>query len=476
MGPLHAHGSGGSGPSSIADVAVEWPGIEEIVRTLTLQAGFNTAVVVTGTTLLGIAGGLVGSFALLRKRALMSDALSHATLPGIAMAFIVGTLLGLSAKSLPVLLGGAAVTGVLGVICVQAIVRNSRLHEDSAIGAVLSVFFGIGIVLLSYVQTMPAGNQAGLERFIYGQTAAMSVRDAVLLGSLAVLAAGAALAFFKEFRLVCFDADFARIQGWPVTMIDLAMMSLVVLVVVTGLQAVGLILVIAMLIIPPAAARLWTDRLWIMTALAAVIGGLSGYVGSSASALLPGLPAGSVIVLSAGALFALSLLVAPNRGVIASLLRRARLGWWIAREHLLRALYEAIEAARAGRDEPQVTIEAVRAMRRFHPVRLALLLRALAWGGRVELVDGSVRLTQRGLEEARRLTRNHRLWEEYLVTHAEVAPSHVDRSADMVEHVLSPGIVADLERSLRARDRLIAPSVHPLGAPAGGDGGEETGA
>jgi len=458
----HGHSAGEHGPASIADVVIDWPTIDEIVRTLTLRAGFNSAVVVSGTTLLGIAAGLIGAFALLRKRALMSDALSHATLPGIAGAFIIASVLGLSAKSLPVLLVGAAITGVLGVFGVQAIVRHSRLHEDSAIGAVLSVFFGIGIVLLSYVQKMPTGNQAGLERFLYGQTAAMSVQDAVLLGSLALLATIATLVLFKEFRLVCFDADFARIQGWPVSFIDLLMMSLVVLVVVTGLQAVGLILVIAMLIIPAAAARLWTERLWVMSVLSAVIGGMSGYLGSSASALLPGLPAGSVIVLTSGALFVISVLVAPARGVFASALRRLHLASWIAREHLLRALYEAIEAG-PGETKPVVSLEDLRRARPVSPLKLAALLRTLAWRGLVETSDGEVRLTKRGMAEARRLTRNHRLWEQYLVTHADVAPSHVDRSADMVEHVLSSELVRELERELRARGQTVPASVHPIG-------------
>jgi len=225
--------------------------LDRLVEALTLQAGFNSTVVIVGVSLLGLAAGVIGSFAVLRRRAMMSDTLSHATLPGIAAAFLAASAIGLDAKSLPILLVGAAVSGVVGVLLVQGIVRFSRLGEDAAMGVVLSVFFGLGMVLLTHIQNLGLANQGGLNTFILGQAAGMSRRDATSIGLVAAIVIAATTVLFKEFRLICFDRPFATLQGWPATLLDLAMMSLVTLVTVVGLYAVGLILIVALLVIPP---------------------------------------------------------------------------------------------------------------------------------------------------------------------------------------------------------------------------------
>jgi len=436
-------------PRSLTDVGIDWPTWEQVWRTLTFQAGFNASVVLLGTTLLGAAAGLIGAFSLLRKRALMGDALAHATLPGIALAFIVAALFGAAGKSLPVLLLGAAATGVVAIVCVQAISRYTRLQEDAAIGAVLSVFFGLGVVLLSVIQSMPGGDQGGLQTFIYGQTAAMRIVDASVIGGAAALCLLAALGLHKEFSLVCFDQDFASVQGWPVGWIDLLMMSLVVVVTVIGLQAVGLILIVAMLIVPAAAARFWTERLGFHVAGACVIGALSGYIGAAASALLPRLPAGSVIVLAAGVLFTISLLFAPARGVVAEGVRRGRTRARVARDHLLRRMLE--------RERAEGRIDARRKIDLFARTRMGRLTGgALAlWqrlAGNVRMRGGRLELTPEGRRLAERILRNHRLWEQYLIEYAAVAPTHTDFSADLVEHVLSPELVERLEKSLQGRE------------------------
>ncbi len=435
--------------TSLTQVADEWPTWGEIVRTLTLRAGYNTTTVILGTTLLGLAAGVVGVFALLRKRALMADAVSHATLPGIALAFLVATALGMSGRSLAVLLFGGAVSGVAGALTVQLILRATRLREDAAIGAVLSVFFGAGIVLLSYIQKNAPSGAAGLNHFIYGQTAAMSRDDVVLMGGLAVAATLCAALLFKEFGLTCFNDAFARVDGWPVGVIDALMMALVVLVTVAGLQAVGLLLVVAMLIIPPVAARFWTERLWLLVVLAGVIGALSGYFGSGVSALFPRKPVGAVIVLTAGAIFGVSLLAAPRRGVVATGVRRLLLRLRIASDH-------ALEAAilKGGLDR-----EAWRTLGRkrgwpgwFRGIVGASLRRR----GLARAEAGGLTLTDEGARGGARVARNHALWEQYLVSYADVAPSHVDWSVDQVEHVLSDELVAELEAVLTARG--VAPA------------------
>lgn len=418
----------------------------EVLDTLLLRAGFNTSVVIIGTTLLGLTAGVVGVFMLLRKRSLMTDALSHATLPGVALAFlIVGSSAGLG-RSLPLLLAGATISGVAGVLVVQALVRFTRLREDAAIGIVLSVFFGAGVVLLSYIQQNAPSGSAGLARFIYGQTAAMAASDAVLMASIAMACVLVTGLCVKEFALVCFDDAFARVGGWPVTWIDLAMLAMVVVVTVAGLQAVGLILVVAMLIIPPVAARFWTERLGVLIVVSGGIGAASGYVGSAVSALLPRRPAGAVIVLVAGAMFAISMLIAPSRGVIAAAIRRARLRLKIASEHMLEA------CAQAGTDAPILPRCAAVARHRGWPPWLRpavfLLLRAR---GELTGRGSATRLTRAGVARGARVARNHALWAQYLVSHADLAPGHVDWSVDQVEHVLSDALIRELETAIAAR-------------------------
>lgn len=445
-----------------------WPSLAEVVRVLTLQAGYNTTVVLIGVTLLGAAAGVVGTFAVLRRRALMSDTLSHATLPGICLAFLAAVLLDADGRSLPVLLTGAAVSGVVGVLVVQAVVHATRLPEDAAMGAVLSVFFGLGFVLLSHIQTLGTGAEGGIAKFIYGQTAAMSSGEAMSIAGVALVATLAVFLLFKEFRLICFDREFAVAQGWPVAPIDLVMMALVVLVTVIGLRAVGLILIVALLIIPAAAARFWTERLWVMSVAAAALGAASGYLGAAASALFPSFPAGGIIVLTAGLFFVISLLFAPARGVLAASLRQVRLRLQVGCQHVLRAIFEALESGRQTATGG-VSLAQLQRARSWSPAWLGMLLRWLQWTGRIQRTETEVMLTDLGHRDALRLTRNHRLFEQFLVTRAELAPSHVDRSADFVEHVLSPEIVAELEAELAAVGRLprrlgVPTSVHPLGA------------
>lgn len=442
--------------------ASEWPGAQEVVDAMLFRAGYNTSIVVMGTTLLGIAAGIVGVFGLLRKRALMADALAHATLPGIGLVFIIATGLGYEGRTLPLLLAGAAATGVLGVLCVQWLLRQTRLREDAAIGIVLSVFFGVGVVLLSYIQTMKSGNQGGIKAFIYGQTAAMSLGDVGLMAGLALAAVVAAALMFKEFALVAFNDAFAKVGGWPVSRIDLLMMALVVLVTVAGLQAVGLILVVAMLIVPPVAAQFWTRRLRTLVILAAVIGGLSGYFGSITSSLFPRKPAGSVIVLTSGVLFLFSMLLAPARGVLAAAWRRARQRLRIAGDHVLE---QAHEAGGWLTPEARDRLGKVRGWSGWFKAVVFVRLKA----SRLVTSDaGGTVLTAQGRIEGARIHRNHRLWEQYLISHADLAPSHVDWSVDQVEHVLSDELVASLEAELAAQGIRIAAGNAAASATGGG--------
>jgi len=295
--------------------------VERFVDALLLSAGYNSALVAIGAALLGFAAGACGSFMFLRKRALVSDALAHATLPGIGLAFIVMVAFGGDGRNLAGLLAGSAITAGLGVLAVDWLVSRTRLAEDAAIGAVLSVFYGLGIVLLTVIQTMSSGRQAGLETFLLGSTAGMLFQDAVLIALGGALAVAFTWALRRPMTLVAFDADYAAASGYNVRAIDIAIMGLALAITVIGLKLVGLILIVALLIIPPVTARFWTERATSMVWIAGAAGALSGYFGAAISASAPALPTGPIIVLICAGLLLVSLLFAPSRGVVAAALQ-----------------------------------------------------------------------------------------------------------------------------------------------------------
>jgi len=450
----------------LADGAGRWPSASQLLDVLLLRS-YNTMLVVLSTALLGAAAGLVGGFLLLRKRSLIGDAMSHACLPGIGLMFLVMVGLGGEGKWLPGLLIGATVTGLAGVGLVQAIRRHSRVKDDAAMGLVLSVFFGLGAAILVMVQSVPGAAAAGLETFIYGKPASIVLQDFVLIAVVAVVATVTSVLLQKELTLLCFDEAFAESQGWPVNLLDAVMLAMVAAVTVVGLQAVGLILIIAFLITPAAAARFWTENLKMMLLLAAIAGGVSGWLGAGLSALMPRLPAGAVIVLVAATLFTLSMIFGSARGVLPRWVQHLRLQRKIGRQHLLRAVYEIVEARKhpeaAHVENLPVSRDELLAKRSWSRRQLAKLIRTAKREDHVDEDDGRrLRLSESGLGEAARITRNHRLWEIYMIRHADIAPSHVDRDADTVEHVLGPDMIRRLEQELVRRGQSLAvpPSPH----------------
>jgi len=290
--------------------------LEELIGVLMLRAGYNTIVVMLGAAALGAATGMVGVFAMLRRRALVADAVAHATLPGVALGFITAVALGYSGRSLPFLLGGAALTAILSALSIQWITNRTRLTEDTAIASVLATYFAVGIVLLTVIQTLKAGGQAGLDIYLLGATAGMLRAEAITLAVFSLLVAGTIAALFKELTLISFDADYARAHGFPVRILDLVILGLVLAVVVIGLRVVGLVLIVALLIIPPAAARFWTDHAGPMMLISGAIGAVSAYFGAAISAVRPDTPTGAVIVLVAFVLLLTGVFFGSARGIL----------------------------------------------------------------------------------------------------------------------------------------------------------------
>lgn len=412
--------------------------LTDLFIVLTLQGGYNTTLVLIGAAALGAAGGMIGVFTLLRRRALISDAISHATLPGVAIAFLIAFYLGFNPRTLPVLLTGAAASAVVGVLVVQWIARSTRLPEDSAIGTVLSTFYGLGLVLLTYIQTLRVGSAAGLEAFLLGSTASMLRSEAELIAVSAVIVALAVALAFKEFGLVAFDPEFAAARGWPVERIDLVILALLLAVIVIGLKAVGLILVIAIVIIPPVAARFWSNRLSQVVWIAAMIGAAGAYVGAAISAIAPNLPTGALIVLTLAAIFLVSLLLSPVRGVAAATARRGAVSLAV-RERL------ALVAMAEGRP---------------------ITDRLGRWSARRRgwiRADGST--TEAGRTHAQAAARDLALWRIHLDHDPEAAVRHPSWALTPVDRALPPDRIRWLESVAGGGDK-----VAPIADPAPSEG------
>lgn len=462
---------------------IVWPEWDEVTRVISLR-DYNTRVVMLGTMVLGMTAGLIGTFMLLRKRALVGDVVSHASLPGIAIAYIaMESQVAGSGKSLTALSIGAMLAGVSGVLCTTAIRRFTRIKEDAAMAIVLSIFFGLGIALFTIVQRMPTGSAAGLSDFIYGKASTMKAADVQIIVAASVFAIAVCVVLFKEFSLLCFDEEFARSEGWPIGFLDLVLMGLVVCVSVIGQKSVGLLLVVAMLIIPSASARFWTNDVLKMAIVATIIGGLTALLGVTTSALFPKFAAGATIVLVGSAFFTLSLFFGTRRGFVRQTLMHWSLRQRVGEDDLLRSFYELLEtdaksamkSSSPGQSigdtnlDINLGIPRVRLLaERSWSVRyLARLIRRAQRSGLVRLVDHDhIQLTMDGAAKARRAVRNHRLWELFLIEYADIAPSHVDRDADTIEHVLEPSIVAELVELMNAQypEMRMPPSPHPLGS------------
>jgi manganese/zinc/iron transport system permease protein len=358
---------------------------------------YTLRTVALGAGALGAVAGALGCFAVLRRQSLLGDAISHAALPGIVLAFMLT-----GSRATPVLVLGAALAGWIGTLFVLMIVKHSRIPEDSALGIVLSVFFGFGLVLLTFVQRQPTSAQAGLETFLFGQAATLLERDVVLIvgvGALALL--GLALGW-KEFKLLAFDPEFGRSLGFWMVRIDILLTTLLVVAIVLGLQTVGVVLMSAMVVAPAAAARQWTDSLGRMVVLAGGLGAVAGVSGALVSATGSGIPTGPTIVLAASLLVGLSLLVAPRRGLASGFLRRLRVRRQVRADAVLADLYALAGQHRNAPGHPH-PISAIRAMHE-RETALERSLEALARRGWArEVSPGSWGLTPEGTRRARQL-------------------------------------------------------------------------
>ncbi len=320
-----------------------------------LFTDYTLRTVALGAALLGAVSGALGTFAVLRRQSLLGDAISHAALPGIGLAFLV------TGSKLPlVLMVGAALAGWLATALVIVITGASRVKYDSALGLVLSVFFGAGLVILTAIQKMPNAQQAGLEAFLFGQAAALVERDLATMSALGGVALLVAALLWKEFKVLAFDEDFGRSLGLPMRPLDFILTTLLVIAIVTGLQTVGVVLMSAMIVAPAAAARQWTNRLGRMVLIAMGFGIISGVAGAVISTSTARLPTGPTIVLCISGVVVVSILFAPGRGLIVRAIRHQLRSTRFQREAILMDLYQlALQHHRRDHPHAEAALQAM---------------------------------------------------------------------------------------------------------------------
>lgn len=411
-----------------------------------LRITYTLRVVALGGSVLGGISGVLGCFAVLRRESLLGDALSHAALPGVAIAFL------LAGRELSWLLIGAGIASWLGLRMVAAILGTTRIKQDAALGIVLVSWFAAGIALLAYIQSIPDASQAGLDHFIFGQAAAIIERDVRLVSGVGLAVLLVIALFWKEFKLVAFDAEFAGANGFRIGLINTLLSTLIVITIVLGLQLAGVILMVGMLIAPGIAARQWTRKLDQMVILAAIFGAFAGGVGAVISALDSDIPTGPMIIVAAFLLVLFSITLAPGRGLVWSRLRQRANRRRFAAQNTLRDLYRY--ALRHGDADSAVPDDFIRGV----ADRSAELgLRQLSRAGQATFSktgsEEGWRLTAAGIEQARRNERNERLWELYRL-HAhdlDLPPLQEDRRAPIASR-LPAAAVELLERKLREAD------------------------
>jgi len=414
----------------------------------------NIRYVVVGSILLAASSAIVGVFIVLKKKALIGDAISHSVLPGICTAFLFS-----GSKNILFLIIGAFISGWLAIIVIDFIISKSKIKKDAAISLVLTVFFGLGIVLLTYIQHNGFASQSGLESFIFGNAAALIGIDVIVFSIIAIILVLTVIAFFKEFALTAFDEPYAKTIGLPVSRLELLLTTLTVLAVVTGITAVGVILMAAMLITPAAAARFWSDNLKKIVIIAACFGALSGFAGAFISYMAPAMPSGPWMVVSSSCIAFFSFFFAPKKGSVFK--------WWYKKQHIkttdeeniLKIFYQLGEPTFYFENEYSVSqLEEVRTINRK---RFKFALKRLEWKGFAEKTNAKWRLTDRGIKESARIVRLHRLWELYLTKYMQMPAHKVHENAEMIEHIITPELEKELEIQLGFPDRDPHESVIP---------------
>ncbi len=420
----------------IALIAVLFLPFSQLV--LNVRYDYTLRTVAVGGSLLGVVSGVLGCFAVLRQQSLMGDALSHAALPGVAIAFL------LFGRELGFLLIGAFIASWLGVQFINMVTGTTRIKQDTAMGIVLAAWFAAGIALLAYIQARPDASQAGLDTFIFGQAAAIVENDVRLIAGVGAVAFVLLALFWKEFKLITFDAEFAGANGFRVNLFSMLLSTLIVVAIVLGLQLAGVILMVGMLIAPGIAARQWTNKLTQMVILAAVFGAFAGGTGAIISAVDTDVPTGPMIIVVAFLLVVISIGFAPGRGLVWSLLRQRGDRRRFAAQTVLNDMFHyAYDHGSLETAVPQKFLLGVSG--NIANLGLKRLLRQ----GYVQQDGESWRLTDAGAEVAAHQAQNALLWDVYRQYNETLnLPLIAENRQQDIRQLLPETAVAQLEQKL----------------------------
>jgi manganese/zinc/iron transport system permease protein len=395
--------------------------------------------VVIGTVSIAVGAALVGTFTFLRKQALVGDAIAHSILPGICFAFILSGV-----KDPLYLIIGAFISGWLSVLLIEWVSSNTKLKPDTAIAFILTFFFGVGAMLLSYIQNSGNAAQSGLDQFLFGKAAAIGKDDIWIFASIGIVLIVMIILFFRTFKLISFNRDFAKSLGMKVKVHEMVLSSLTVLSIASGIQAVGVVLMAALLITPATIARQWTYNLKWMAVLAVVFASISGFFGAYISYTAPAMPTGPWIVVVLSSFAIVSVFVAPKRGIISRILNQIRNRKQIRRENLLKTIYHCCEMDQVDYIKSTRILE----QRSFGNVEFERAMRKLQEEGLILKNAGYWSFSENGEKEAKRIVRLHRLWEMYLTQRMNFDDDHIHGAAESIEHIITPEIEKALEKEL----------------------------
>jgi len=416
-----------------------------------------------GALLFGATCGLLGSFIVVRKMALIGDTISHAVLPGVALGF----LWSMNKDPLAIMVG-ATIAGLTGSLVVELIQRTTKIKQDAALGIVLASFFAVGLCLIRMIQNNKGASEiTGLKSYLFGDVAVLDRQDVFTITGIVITTVVLVVLLYRPLLTIGFDREFAHSIGLPVRLLDGIFQLFLAFSIVVALQAVGVVLVSALLITPAAAAYLLVNRMHHMLWVAAAIGMISAVLGVFFSFLGSNLPTGPFMILGASSVFLIAYLFAPRHGRVTRWLRYRSRRRDVNNENTLKLIYRILENGAEGGSGNVVQIDELARERRVSRASLLTDLRRLRRVGAVkfEMHDRDLVVTDEGLERARRVVRNHRLWEVYLTHEADYASNHVHDDAEKIEHFLSEEAVAEIER------QLDYPEVDPHGKPIPGRAG-----
>lgn len=399
----------------------------------------NLVYVVLGTMLLAAGAGVVGCFTVLRKRALVSDAVAHSVLPGICVAFMLA-----QTKNTAVLMVGAVVAGWLSLLLTDAIVKHSKTKPDAAIGIVLSLFFGLGILLLTAIQQTGNAAQSGLDKYLFGKAASLTEQDVYIFGGVSLFLIAAVVVFYTPLKLFSFDPAYSQTRGLPTRFLDFLLSTLTVLAVSVGIQGVGVVLMASLLIAPCVAAGFFSTNLKTILVLAGFIAAAAAWLGCLISYLLPAMPTGPCIVVFLCFFVFFAVIFAPERGLLVKMLLAKKRHTKIICENILKSFYHLSEQ----KNSAVVAQSETMLLQKFSHTELKLGLKTLQKKGLLNQQNHEYYLTEIGTIEAKRIARLHRLWEMYLYKKLHMPADHVHANAEELEHFITPELEAQLDQEL----------------------------